>query len=458
MAIQVSGLSKAYPIFERPEHRLLQMLALGRRKYYREFWALRGLDLTIFRGETVGIIGTNGSGKSTLLQLICGSLTPTAGEIAVNGTIAALLELGTGFNPEFTGRENVYMNSAILGRSDRETERRMAEIEAFADIGEFIERPVKTYSSGMYARLAFSVAIHVDPDILVVDEALAVGDAAFARKCFARIEAIKTGGGTILFVSHNASQVLELCDRAVLLHHGEHLFTGDTKMAVGFYQKLSFSPPDKAAEVLESIQAAATGAGAPADADTVRSIGGGPSPAGPEAAQGATPAPPQAEAHFDPGLVSQSTVTYAENGARIQDPHIEDGDGHRVNVLVPRGTYRMVYDVVFTRPCVGVRFYTLVRATTGVELGGGTFPTRKGDPGSYDADERVRVSFSFQCLLGTGVYFLNCGVGETGGTSLHRIIDALMFRVDPGDDDFSFGTIDFLFLGLVDSNAADDMS
>lgn len=428
------------------------MLALGRRKYYREFWALRGLDLTIFRGETVGIIGTNGSGKSTLLQLICGSLTPTAGEVAVNGTIAALLELGAGFNTEFTGRENIYMNSAILGRSDQEIEDRLGEIEAFADIGEFIERPVKTYSSGMYARLAFSVAIHVDPDILVVDEALAVGDAAFARKCFARIEAIKARGGTILFVSHNASQVLELCDRAVLLHHGEHLFTGDTKRAVSFYQKLSFAPPDKAAEVLASIQAARSGA------PEATATGGSGAEAQLPSGQGSMPTPAQVEAYFDTGLVSQSTVTYAENGARIQDPHIEDLDGRRVNVLVPRATYRMVYDVVFDRPCVGVRFYAQLRATTGVELGGATFPTRKGDPGNYDTNERVRVSFCFQCLLGPGVYFFNCGVGDTGGTSLHRIIDALMFRVDPGEDDFSFGTIDFLFLGRVKLNAGDDLS
>ena len=465
VAIEVRGLSKAYPIFERPEHRLLQMLVRGRRRYFREFWALKGLDLTIFRGETVGIVGTNGSGKSTLLQLICGSLTPTSGQIAVNGTVAALLELGTGFNPEFTGRENVFMNSAILGRSEAETERRLKEIEAFADIGEFIERPVKTYSSGMYARLAFSVAIHVDPDILVVDEALAVGDAAFARKCFARIESIKERGGTILFVSHNASQVLELCDRAVLLHHGEHLYTGDARMAIGYYQKLAFAPPDKAAQVLESIR----GGG---DLEQQSQRPGEPSAPGSGQAEqtaapaGDTSAPPPGQAapaplpraYFDPGLIPQSTVAYAVNGARIIAPRIEDVSGERVNALLPRGYYRMVYEVVFERPCLGVRFYTLVRSTTGVELGGGTHPSRKSDPGGFEAGERVRVCFDFQCLLGTGVYFMNCGVGESGGASLHRIIDALMFRVDPGEDDFSFGTIDFLYQARLEPAPADAAS
>lgn len=216
-AIVVSCLSKCFHIYDTPRDRLLQMLARGRRQYYREFWAMRDVSFTIGKGETVGIVGRNGSGKSTLLQLICGTLNPSGGEIQTHGRIAALLELGSGFNPEFSGRENVYMNAAVLGLSREETEARFAEIEAFAEIGEFIDQPVKTYSSGMMVRLAFAVAINVDAQVLIVDEALAVGDELFQRKCYARIEALKQKGATILFVSHSGGTVIELCDRALLL-------------------------------------------------------------------------------------------------------------------------------------------------------------------------------------------------------------------------------------------------
>jgi len=196
------------------------------------------VDLTLGRGETVGIVGRNGSGKSTLLQIICGTLQPTAGDVNVNGRVAALLELGAGFNPDFTGRENVYLNGAIIGLSREEIDAEFEKIERFADIGQFINQPTKSYSSGMYVRLAFSVAIHANPDILIIDEALSVGDEAFQRKCFARIEQMQAKGTTILFVSHSAQAVIELCDRAVLLDAGEILLTGTPKQVVGQYQRL----------------------------------------------------------------------------------------------------------------------------------------------------------------------------------------------------------------------------
>lgn len=190
-AIRISNLSKCFQIYEKPSDRLLQMLSRGYRKYYREFWALKGISFEVKKGETIGVVGRNGSGKSTLLQLICGTLNSSGGSIQVNGRIAALLELGSGFNPEFTGRENVYMNAAILGLKKEEIDSRYAEIESFAEIGQFIDQPVKTYSSGMAVRLAFAVAINSDPEVLIVDEALSVGDELFQRKCFSRIEAIK---------------------------------------------------------------------------------------------------------------------------------------------------------------------------------------------------------------------------------------------------------------------------
>lgn len=219
-AISLRHVSKRYQIFPTPQHRLKQFLLGHYRNYYREFWALRDVSMDISHGEVIGIIGRNGAGKSTLLQLVCGTLTPTEGSVQVNGRIAALLELGAGFNPDFSGRENVYLNAAILGLSQAEIDQRFDAIVAFSGIGNFIDQPVKTYSSGMYIRLAFSVAINVDPDILIVDEALSVGDGIFSRKSFDRIMALKEAGKTILFCSHSMYQIESICNRAIWLEGG----------------------------------------------------------------------------------------------------------------------------------------------------------------------------------------------------------------------------------------------
>lgn len=228
LAIRVSEVTKCFQVYEQPQDRLKQAILprlkrlVGRsgRKYFREFWALKGVDFEVRRGDTVGIIGRNGSGKSTLLQIICGTLQPTSGEVTVQGRVAALLELGAGFNPEFTGRENVYMSASILGLTREQVDERYEDIVAFADIGDFLEQPVKTYSSGMYVRLAFAVIAHVDADILVIDEALAVGDAIFVQKCMRFLRKFRENG-TLLFVSHDTSSVLNFCQKAVWLDRGE---------------------------------------------------------------------------------------------------------------------------------------------------------------------------------------------------------------------------------------------
>lgn len=220
-AIKIDNLSKKYQLFDKPSDRLKQMLFRGKKQYYREFDALQNISFEIAKGETVGIIGRNGSGKSTLLQIIAGTLTPTNGEIKVTGRVAALLELGSGFNPEFTGRENVYLNGAILGISKSEMDNRFNDIVKFADIGNFIDQPVKTYSSGMYIRLAFSIAINVEADILIVDEALAVGDTKFQIKCIEKMKEIKENGTTILFVSHAGEQVKRFCEKGIWLENGK---------------------------------------------------------------------------------------------------------------------------------------------------------------------------------------------------------------------------------------------
>lgn len=236
--IRVEEVSKVYQIYGTPTDRLKQALWRGRRTFFKEFWALRDVSFEVHRGETVGIIGRNGSGKSTLLQIVCGILQPTSGQVRVSGRLAALLELGAGFNPEFTGRENVLVNGALLGLTRQEIEARFDDIAAFADIGEFIDQPVKTYSSGMFVRLAFSVAVHAEPDVLVVDEALAVGDAMFQAKCMTRMRRLMQDGTTLLFVSHDVAAVKALCGRAVLLDRGRTLAIGDTQQVVDEYTRL----------------------------------------------------------------------------------------------------------------------------------------------------------------------------------------------------------------------------
>ncbi|WP_190258967.1 ABC transporter ATP-binding protein [Pelotomaculum schinkii] len=248
IAIRISNLSKCYFIYDRSQDRLKQYLyprlqkLMGRqpKNYFREFWALRDISLEVKKGEIVGIIGRNGSGKSTLLQIICGILTQTSGTFETKGRVAALLELGSGFNPEFTGRENVYMNGAIIGLSKEEIDARFDDITAFADIGEFIEQPIKMYSSGMVVRLAFAVSACVEPDILIVDEALAVGDAKFQAKCFRRFEELVSRGATILFVTHSTEQVVRHCDWALLLDKGQIVMRGHSRDIVNAYLDMLF--------------------------------------------------------------------------------------------------------------------------------------------------------------------------------------------------------------------------
>jgi lipopolysaccharide transport system ATP-binding protein len=253
IAISVRNLSKRYQIYDAPRDRLKQFIIpymqriVGQspKQYYSEFWALKDVSFEVKKGETVGIIGRNGSGKSTLLQIICGTLTPTSGSVETHGRIAALLELGSGFNPEFTGRENVYLNAAVLGLTTGEIDQRLGDIMAFADIGKFIEQPVKTYSSGMMMRLAFAVQSQISPDILIVDEALSVGDAKFQAKCFERLRQLKENGTSILLVTHSSEQIVTHCSNAILLNSGAQIETGEPGRVVNCYLDLLFGKEKK---------------------------------------------------------------------------------------------------------------------------------------------------------------------------------------------------------------------
>src|SRR4051794_13329672 len=226
--IQGRKISKCFRIYRHPSDHLKELLSFGKRRFHEPFWAVKDVDVSVDRGCCLGIIGENGSGKSTLLRIIAGVIRPTSGTISVGGRVSALLELGAGFNPQFTGRENIYLYASILGLTDAQTRERIPSIESFAEIGEFVDRPVKTYSSGMFVRLAFSVAIHMDPDVLIVDEALSVGDIFFQQRCIRRIHQLKKQGVTILFVSHDLGTVRSLADRTIWMQHGQVHLDGKT--------------------------------------------------------------------------------------------------------------------------------------------------------------------------------------------------------------------------------------
>lgn len=445
-AIRVENLSKRYEIYDTPRDRLKQFVIprLGRlagrtpRHYFREFWALRDISFEVKKGETVGIVGRNGSGKSTLLQIICGTLSPTAGNAITRGRIAALLELGSGFNPEFTGRENVYMNASVLGLSREETDACYDEIATFADIGNFIDQPTKSYSSGMVVRLAFAVAINACPQILIVDEALSVGDELFQRKCFSRIEAIKKSGATILFVSHAGSTIVELCDRAVLLDNGEMLSSGKPKMIIGKYQKLLYAPESKREQIRNEIRADPR-TDEPLwehafDEHQVKRHSA--------AVEGAHP-----EEFFDPHLKPQSTVAYEPRGAIIETPQILSLAGQPLNCLKRGRTYFFKYKVRFTSGVSNVRFGMLIKTTSGVQLGGAATAAASGESLPYvEADSVYQVNFRFQCLLNPGIYYLNAGVMGVQAdeeTFLHRLLDVTLFKVLPETGTLATGIVDF---------------
>jgi len=262
IVLSLRGVGKCYEMYAHPSHRLMQSLMGWRRNYYREFWALRDVSFDVARGQCVGIVGQNGAGKSTLLQIATGILAPTTGMAVSRGRIVSMLELGSGFNPDFTGRENVYMNASLLGLSQRDIDARFDQIAAFADIGEFMESPVKHYSSGMFARLAFAVYSSLDPQLLIIDEILSVGDAKFQAKCFRRIRELRDAGTSILLVSHSSEQIIQHCERAVLLHQGRCMAIGEPRVVINQYVELLFGKEKSELKTIPEPMAAKIPAGA----------------------------------------------------------------------------------------------------------------------------------------------------------------------------------------------------
>lgn len=453
IAIRVQGLTKCFLLYDRPGHMLKQMLVgraarlLGRQppRYFREYWALKGLDFTIRRGEVVGIVGRNGAGKSTLLQILCGTLAPTGGTVEMRGRVAALLELGAGFNPEFTGRENVYLNGAILGISRAEIDRRFDDIAAFADIGEFIERPVKSYSSGMYVRLAFAVSACIDPDILIVDEALAVGDAKFQAKCFRRFEELVARGTTILLVTHSIDQITRHCDRAILLDGGVVHQIGPPKDVANTYLDLMFGV-ERSVDAGGAVSGGEAGPPTPHGTQEIKTEaadgGQGPTPAddpalSPDYSRLAGRVITRPEGRFEdrPGY-NRDEFRWGSREVEILDFMVtKNGLDHVVGLQ----TGDQVMVITWVRFGVDVQapiFGLTIKTPDGVTVYGSNSRDFPGGPvfRPARAGELVRVVFMVDLRIGEGDFLVSLGVAhDVGGGEiepLDRRYDSILIHVN----------------------------
>jgi homopolymeric O-antigen transport system ATP-binding protein len=397
VALRVENVSKQYRIYARPGDRLKETLTRGRLKRHREFWALRDVSFEVEAGTTTGIIGPNGCGKSTLLQIIAGTLEPTAGSVWREGRVAALLELGAGFDPEGTGVENVYMNAALMGLSRRETERLFPEIERFAEIGQFIHQPVKTYSSGMFVRLAFAVASNVEPDILVIDEALAVGDAVFQHRCLRRIKEIQERGATVLFVSHDAAAVRALCSRAILMSAGRVLSDGVPLEVLNHYQK-TVMEREQAYE--EAVDAAGDGA----EAEVGRELQEG-------------FAPPR------------YTYRHGDGSAEIVSAELLDASRRPVGVVETGSPVLVRVRARFHREVDDAVFGFLVNDSRGVHAYGTNTKEQQIDLGLLRRGQVVEAVFAFDCWLGLDQFSVSLAVHSRDGVSYDWLDGVLFFRV-----------------------------
>lgn len=401
VAVAVSDVTKTYRIFKRPQDRFLQALFRGRRTFFEEFHAVRNVDFTISRGEVVGILGRNGSGKSTLLQMIAGTLQPTSGEAKANGRLAALLELGAGFSPDFSGMDNARLSASILGLSDSEIERKLPEILAFADIGDHIFQPVKTYSSGMYVRLAFAVAACVDPDILIIDEALAVGDVKFQTKCFRRFEELVASGKTIIFVTHSVEQVVRHCTRALLIDGGGLIDDGVPREIANRYldMMVGAAPPIKHASSAQQ-------------------------------SRGSLLSAIETRAGYCSG-----EYRWGEGRARILDATlIREGEDSHCIQFDTRDRVQIQFAVEFDAPSEKPIFGVFVKTPDGVTVYGNS--SRNLCPPSEGrrvvAGDIVSVTFSCLLNLGCGSYVLSLGVSEDSFgeiVPLDRRYDVMQFEI-----------------------------
>lgn len=404
VAIRVDDVSKLYKLYDKPSDRLKESLGLTRKKLYKEHYALHNVSFDVKRGETVGIIGTNGSGKSTILKIITGVLNPSGGHVEIDGRISALLELGAGFNMEYTGIENIYLNGTMIGFSREEIDAKMQDILDFADIGDFVHQPVKTYSSGMFVRLAFAVAINIDPEILIVDEALSVGDVFFQAKCYKKFEDFKKMGKTILFVSHDLGSISKYCDRVVLLNRGKKLAEGTPKEMVSMYKRIMVNQ-DKAEEIaahqmdMSSLEEE--------DEKEIKEA----------ACEG------QWKNHYN---LNPDVDEYGNGAAEIEDFAIIDENGNYTNAIVKGTRFRLKSKVKFKQDVHNPIFTYTFKNIQGVAITGTNTMYEKKDVPLAKEGETYVATFEQDMFLQGGEYLLSMsctGYRDGEFQVYHRLYD-----------------------------------
>ena len=401
-AIKITNLTKIYKLYARNRDRLKDSLGLSKKASYKEHYALKNVDMEVKRGEFLGIIGVNGSGKSTILKIITGVLNPTSGDVQINGRISALLELGAGFNMEYTGLENVYLNGTMMGFTEKEIDERLQDILDFADIGEFIHQPVKTYSSGMFVRLAFAVAINIDPEILIVDEALAVGDVFFQSKCYHKFEEFKKMGKTILFVSHDLTSIAKYCDKVVLLNKGVKLAEGNPKDMVNKYKKLLVHQLDE--ETLEDV----SGKSAIGEKSSDKSAW---------------------KNNFE---VNPTVIDYGEKQAEIVDFAMIDQYGTYSSIIEKGSVYKVKAKIHFHETVKNPIFTITIKNKQGTDITGTNTMFERIETGTVNAGEERIVTYEQQMNLQGGDYLLSLGcTGYVGDNFVvyHRLYDLVSFNV-----------------------------
>ena len=406
LAISVQGVSKIYKLYDKPIDRLKEAVSLTHKSYHRDFFALSDISFDVKKGETVGIIGTNGSGKSTILKIITGVLSPTTGTAEVSGNISALLELGAGFNSEYTGLENIYMNGTMMGFSREEMQRRMDDILRFADIGDFVNQPVKTYSSGMFVRLAFALAINVDPEILIVDEALSVGDVFFQAKCYRRMEEMMKNGTTILMVSHDMGSIIKYCDKVVLLNRGHFVAQGEAGKMVDLYKKILANQTDELAEALIEQKKEALGL-------------------------------PVGEVHTDKSMKERMNLNpevqeYGDGRASFEDFGTLDARGNVTNLLLKGEMFTIRERIRFHAPIEMPIFTYTLRDKKGTDITGTNTMFEGADIKPVKDGDVYTVSFRQKMNLEGGEYLLSmsCTGYENGEHVVyHRLYNVLSLTV-----------------------------
>jgi lipopolysaccharide transport system ATP-binding protein len=436
ISVKLDNISKFYKLYNSPKDRLKEALHPFKKKLHKKFYALQNINLEIKRGEILGIVGKNGSGKSTLLKLICEIIQPSSGKLIVNGAVSALLDLSVGLNPEFTGMQNIYFSGTMMGFSRKEMEKKIDGIVDFADIGDFIHQPLKTYSSGMKARLGFALAINMEPEILVLDEVLAVGDELFRRKCYAKMEEFLKSDCTILFVSHSVGAVNEICRRAILLDQGEQILEGPTKFVTMHYQKFLYARARDINKVRnEIIQLNKEERNKRNFVDNVNVRENVKKEESIKTEINETIVKkqgPKQEAFYMPHLISKSKVVQKNEDIDVYDICIETLEGKKVNCLVVNEEYFLTYRVKFNVDVGDFAVGWLLKNEKGLHLSGSRYPGEKRNIKNAKKNEIYLIKWKFKCSLLNGIYYIDIGIISFLNemkNMLAAYLDALTFKV-----------------------------